>query len=83
MEAIERNTLAIMSSDEVLGITRVPLYFMYDNVRGLPSFLTNAFIGCALEQLMKTCIAEGFLTPQQVRFAYFVAAKLLPALKSK
>lgn len=81
LENMEKNFLEILSSDEVLGLTRVPLYFMHDNIRGLPAFLGNNFVGNALEQLVRTCLVEKFLTEEQVRFAYFVASTQLPQLK--
>lgn len=81
LETMEKKFLEILASDEVLGLTRVPLYFMHDNIRGLPAFLGNNFVGNALEQLVRTCLIEKFLTEEQVRFAYFVASTLLPQLK--
>ncbi|CAH6777799.1 Nudt16 [Phodopus roborovskii] len=38
---------------EVLGLVRVPLYILRDGVGGLPTFLENAFIGAAREQLLE------------------------------
>lgn len=78
MEEMEKGFGDILRNDEVLGLTRVPLYLMDcgcgNKFRGFPTFLNNQFAGNAVEQLMKACITEGILTVDQVRVAYHLAA---------
>ncbi|XP_045712896.1 U8 snoRNA-decapping enzyme [Phyllostomus hastatus] len=52
---------------EVLGLVRVPLYTLRDGVGGLPTFLENAFIGAAREQLLEVLKDLGLLESDSVR----------------
>ncbi|KAF6100450.1 nudix hydrolase 16 [Phyllostomus discolor] len=51
----------------VLGLVRVPLYTLRDGVGGLPTFLENAFIGAAREQLLEALKDLGLLESDSVR----------------
>ncbi|CAL8117459.1 unnamed protein product [Orchesella dallaii] len=67
----------ISTSDEVVGLSLVPLFTLNDGRRGLPTFLTNSFAGNAVEQLLKSILTEGILSEEEVKKAYQVAFQLL------
>ncbi|ODM95582.1 U8 snoRNA-decapping enzyme [Orchesella cincta] len=76
MKAISWGSI-ISTSDEVVGLSLVPLYTMKDGIRGLPTFLTNSFAGNAVEQLLRCILKQGFLSEVEVRKATEVAFKIL------
>lgn len=55
--------------EEVLGITRVPLYTMADDYHGLPVFLTHRFIGNCREQLLKALEFRNILNEEELQKA--------------
>ncbi|ODM89822.1 U8 snoRNA-decapping enzyme [Orchesella cincta] len=59
MELLAGPALLILTQS-VRGLSLVPLYTLKDGIRGLPTFLTNSFVGSALEQLLKCILKQGF-----------------------
>jgi len=52
--------------EEVLGITRVPLYTMGDNYRGFPAFLNHNFVANSEQQFYKALESRKILTKEDL-----------------
>lgn len=67
LRSIEKDvTSSLEYGHETLGVLRVPLYTMPDNVRGLPVFLAHKFAGTAREQLLYAVVRLGLLDADAV-----------------
>ncbi|TFJ96587.1 plasma protease C1 inhibitor [Platysternon megacephalum] len=62
---------------EVLGLVRVPLHTLRDGVRGLPTFLSNRFAGCAREQLLEALRVLRLVPEAELRRADAASRKRL------
>ncbi|XP_003216918.1 U8 snoRNA-decapping enzyme [Anolis carolinensis] len=71
----EKATQAKDHGLEVMGLLRVPLYILQDGVGGLPTFLTNSFIGNAREQLIHSLDTLQLVPREQLQKAVNMAQK--------
>lgn len=56
-----------------MGTFRVPLYTMFDGVRGFPTFLRNSFVGNAYQQLKAGLLHASIMTKEEIETAEAVS----------
>lgn len=64
--------------EEVLGITRVPLYTMGDNYRGFPAFLNHNFVANSKQQFYKALEARSIFSKEELNTAIENSTKQVP-----